>query len=145
MAAIRTATATAAAATIASLRRNGIYELVPKYVADAADRVQEPWLSAFLRLAAQVAHVDPERVRGRAEVVTPNVLEDRRAREHLARVAHEQLQQQELGLGQLDQAVSTADLVSDRVELEVGVAEHLAVGGAVAGAAQQRARASLKL
>ena len=41
-------------------------------------------LAAGLGLAAQVADVDVERVRGRAEVVAPHALEDDRPREHLA-------------------------------------------------------------
>ena len=45
-------------------------------VPDAADRVQQARLAAGLGLAAQVAHVDAERVRRRPEVVAPHVLED---------------------------------------------------------------------
>ena len=41
-----------------------------------------------------------------AEVVAPDALEDDRAREHLARVAQEELEQRELGPGQLDRSRS---------------------------------------
>ena len=49
-------------------------------VADAADGLDEPRLAVRLGLAAQVADVDLERVRGRAEVEAPDALEDQRAR-----------------------------------------------------------------
>ncbi len=73
-------------------------------VADAAHRVQQARLAARLGLAAQVAHVDAERVRARAEVVAPDALEDLRARQHLARVLEEQRQQLELGARELEPA-----------------------------------------
>ena len=44
----------------------------------------------------------PRASSSRAEVVAPDAVEDLRARQHLARVAQEQLEQQELGAGQLD-------------------------------------------
>ena len=56
----------------------------------------------------------------------------------------EQLQQQELGLRQLDQPLAAVDLVGDRVEHQVGVAQHLAVA-VVRCAAQQRAQPRLQL
>ena len=55
--------------------------------------VAEARLAALLGLAAQVAHVDAERVRGRAEVVAPDVLEQLRSAQHHAGVGEEQLQQ----------------------------------------------------
>ena len=73
-------------------------------VADAAYRLDQPRLAVRLGLPAQVADVDVERVRGRPEVVAPDTLEDQRALEHLPRVAQEQLEQVELGAGQLDLA-----------------------------------------
>src|SRR4051812_10734597 len=76
-AASATATATAPAAANVSRRRRGIS--IPQDVADAAHRVQQPRLAALLGLAPQVAHVDAEGVRARAEVVAPHPLEDLRA------------------------------------------------------------------
>ena len=97
-----TATATAAPQDSASLRR--------KLTARAGrSRRRGPCgcsarLAVRLELAAQVADVDLERVRARPEVVAPHVLEDLRAGEDLARVVHQQFQQQELGAGELDAA-----------------------------------------
>ena len=67
------------------------------FTADAAKGVQQPRFAAGLGLLTQVADVDAERVGVGAEVVAPDVLEDHRAREHLARMAQEQLEQLELG------------------------------------------------
>ena len=56
-----------------------------QHVADAAHRVDQPRLALGLGLAAQVADVDLEGVRGRREVVAPDLLEDERAVQHPAR------------------------------------------------------------
>jgi hypothetical protein len=60
-------------------------------------------------------------------------------------VAQEQFQQQELGLGQLDHPLAATDLVRDRIQGEVAVAQHLALPGAVTRAAQQRPQPGLQL
>src|SRR5919204_2107687 len=65
-------------------------------VTDAAHGLQDARLAVLLELPPQVADVHPERVRGRAEVVAPHALVDLRPRQHLPRVAHEQLEQVEL-------------------------------------------------
>ena len=88
----------------AAIRRRPSVTWSAQDVADAAHRVQQPRLAAGLRLAPQVADVDAERVRRRAEVVAPHALEDLRARQHLARVLEEQLEQVELGARELDRA-----------------------------------------
>jgi hypothetical protein len=85
--------------------------------------VQQPRLPARLRLAAQVADVDLQRVRRRAEVVAPDAIEDLLAGEHLPRVLQEQLEQEELGAGELDRPPVAGDLVRVRVELEVAEAQ----------------------
>jgi len=92
--------------------------------------------------AAQVADVDGQGVGGGAEVVAPDALEDRPALEHLARVAQEQLEQEELGLGQVDRPVAAADVARHGVEHEVGEAE-LLVGRL--DPSQQRAQPRLQL
>src|SRR6185312_3402697 len=97
-----------------------------------------------LGLAPQVADVDLERVRRRAEVVAPHAVEDLAAGEDLARVVHEQLEQQELGTCELDEPLAPADLVRARVELEVVEAQYRALA-APARAAQQRAHAREQL
>src|SRR5437588_12681275 len=97
--------ATAAAAASPTLRRRAVAggpSVLAQDVAHAAHRVQQARLAARFGLAAQVSHVYPERVRGGTEVVPPYRLEDLRAGQHLAGMFEEQLQQQELGLGQLD-------------------------------------------
>ena len=114
-------------------------------VADAAHRVDQPRLAAGLGLAPQVADVDVERVRGEAEVVAPDALEDDRPRQHLARVEQEQLEQRELGARQLDPLLSARDLARARVELEVGEAERVAARAVVAGTTQQRPHARQQL
>src|SRR6202000_2003837 len=59
---------------------------LPQHVADSADGVDQPGLTARLRLATQVADVDLERVAGRREVVTPHVLQDATPGQDLLRV-----------------------------------------------------------
>ena len=60
-------------------------------------------------------------------------------------MAQEQLQEQELRAGELDQAIAAVDLVGDRVEDQIRVAQDLRARLAVPGSPQQRAEASLKL
>src|SRR3954469_6703545 len=122
-AASATATATAAAAASVRRRRRGMS--ISHDVAHAAHGVQQPRLAALLRLAPQVAHVDAERVRARAEVVAPDALEDLRAGEHLARVLEEHGQQLELGARELERALPAAGLPGAAVEHEVGEAQQL--------------------
>ena len=59
-------------------------------------------------LAAQVADVDVERARAGLEVEAPDPVVDRVAPEHDAGVQHEQLEQVELGLGELERRVRRA-------------------------------------
>src|SRR5262249_13504517 len=99
----------------------------PQHVADPADRVHETRLPGGLRLAAQVADVDLQRVRGGPEVIPPHPVEDRRAREHLAGMAHEQFEHQELGAGQLEPTLAATHLVRDGIELEVIEAQNAIV------------------
>src|SRR4051794_32165845 len=77
-----------------------------QHVARAADRVQQARLAAALELAAQVGHEHLDRVRGGERVVAPDVLQQPLARHDDALVAHEVLQQLELALGQLDDALA---------------------------------------
>ena len=115
-----------------------------QHVADAAHRVQQARLVADLGLAAQVADVDAERVRAGAEVIAPDVLEDRRARQHLAGVAQEHLEQQELGAGEREQPLAAPRLVGARVQAQV-LEDELAVAVLVLLAARRssaRTRAS---
>ena len=94
-------------------------------VAHAAHGVQQAWLAAGLGLAAQIAHVDAQRVRARAEVIAPHVLEDDRAGEHLLGVAQEQLEQQELGAREVQRALPAPGLVGEPVQAQVLEAQRL--------------------
>src|SRR2546423_4651257 len=94
-----TATTAATARAATSVRR--AWKLsprrLPKRVPNTPDGVDQPRLAIGLELAAQVGHVDLERVGAGAEVVAPHLLEDPRAGEHHPGVAHEELQEPELG------------------------------------------------
>ena len=106
-------------------------------VADAAHRVDQAWLAAGLGLLAQVADVHVERVRAVAEVVAPDAVEDHRPRQHLPRVAQEQLEQRELGPRQDELLAATGHLAGTGVQLEVGEAER---GRLVVGAESAQKR-----
>src|SRR2546421_5989341 len=75
-----------------------------QYVTRAAHGMDEPLLLFALGLAPQIADIDVERVRRMAEVVAPDSLVDERAREHLTRIAHEELEEMRLRRRQLDAA-----------------------------------------
>src|SRR5262249_43420584 len=77
---------------------------------------------------------------GGAEVIAPHVLEDLRAGEHLARVAQEHLQQQELGAGELEQALTPPGLASEAVQAHVLEAEREPALVVLTRPAQQRAQ-----
>src|SRR3954453_11497591 len=94
-----------------------------QHVAGAADGVQQPRLAAALELAAQVGHEDLDRVGRRERVVAPDVLEQPLARHDDALVAHQVLQQLELALGQLDDALAAGTLVRGGVQRQVGYAQ----------------------
>src|SRR5262245_57585330 len=79
-------------------------------VPDSAHGVDQAGLARLLRLAAQVADVHVERLRGRLEVEAPDALVDLVAREHDARVVEQQLEQVELGLRELELAVAAPGL-----------------------------------
>src|SRR5581483_5128462 len=104
--------------------------------------MQQARLTALFQLAPQVADVHPQRVRGRAEVVTPHALVDLRPRQYLPRIAHEELEQVELGARQLEAAVTSHHLTRRGIQRQVTEPE-CAVAGA--GPSQQRTHASPQL
>ena len=122
----------------------GSSRLFAEGVADAAHRLQEARLAGLFELAAEVADVDPERVRGRSEVVAPDALVDLRPRQHLARVAQEELEQVELGAGQLQAAVAARGFARRRVEADVGELQRGVAGAGAAQQGAQRGRAALR-
>src|SRR5712671_253869 len=75
-----------------------------QHVTRAAHGVDEPLLLFAFGLAPQIADVDVERVRRMTEVVAPDSLVDEGAREHLTRIAHEELEEVRLRRRQLDAA-----------------------------------------
>src|SRR6185437_5522594 len=64
-----------------------------------------------------------ERVRGMAEVVAPDALVDEGAGQHLARIAHEQLEQVRLRRRQLEAAAAAAGVHRAEVERQVREAQ----------------------
>ena len=126
-----------AAAEAGQLHQVGLAQ----HVADAAHGVEQPRLVLGLGLAAQVADVDLEAVGGRREVEAPDLLEDEGALQHPARPAQEQLEQGELGAGQLHQPLAAAYLAGGEVHAQVGEGQVLVgVAGLGGDAAQQRAQ-----
>src|SRR5262249_36229384 len=109
--------------------------LLSQGVADAAHGVNQPRLPAGLGFPPEVADVDLERVRRRPQVVPPDAVEDHVPRQNLTGVAEEELEQQELGASELDQAISASHVARARVEGQVAERE-LAL--ATVGPAQQR-------
>src|SRR6478735_11024437 len=112
-------------------------------VPGAADGVQQARLTAGLELAPEVGDEDLDRVRRRERVVAPHLLEQALAGHDDALVAHQVLEQLELALGQLDDALRAEDLVRVGVQREVGDDDR----GAAArrAAAQQRAHPGQQL
>ena len=76
-----------------------------------------------VELAAQVADVDVDDVAAGVEVDAPHRVEELLAREHLARVAHEVLEQRELAARQVD-----LDVVAARGDAGLGVEREVADG-----------------
>ena len=105
-------------------------------VPDAADRVDESGRAVDLGLAAQVPDVDVERLRRRLEVVAPDAFVDGVAGDDDARVEHQQLEQIELGLGQLELAPGAPRLAPFRVEHEIGDGQCLVALGDTAAPQQ---------
>src|SRR5437588_5201726 len=85
--------------------------------------MDQPRFAFGLELAAQVADVDVERIRGVAEVVAPYALVDERAWKHLAGVAHVELEQVRLSRRQLEAAGASSCVHRAEVEAEVGETE----------------------
>src|SRR4029077_4857104 len=88
----------------------GVESLIYRRSVGAAEAVSEPAHGAngivvgagSFQLAAGIVHVDVDDVRGRLEPVAPDLLAQLVAGEHDAGVAHQVLEQGELGAGELD-------------------------------------------
>src|SRR3954463_7120852 len=114
-----------------------------QHVPRAADRVQQPRLTARLELAPEVRDEDLDGVRRRERVVAPDLLEEALARHDDPLVAHQELQQLELALRELDLALAARHLVGVGVELQVRADERRRP--ARRPAAQQRPQAGEQL
>src|SRR5947208_16701998 len=88
-------------------------------VAHAADRLQVPPAEGQVDLAPQVAHVDVDHVGSAVVGEVPDVVHDVAAAQHLAGLAHEQLQEGELLGRQGDGLAGPVHLVVGGVEGEV--------------------------
>src|SRR4029079_10987715 len=113
-----TDSATAAAEPTAILARK-LTSALAEGGPDAANRVYEPRRAPLLRFSTQIPDVDVQRVGRRSEVVAPHALEDDRPRQHLARIAEEELEQRQLCTGEVRPRASASPLTRPEVELEI--------------------------
>src|SRR5215218_7357506 len=88
-------------------------------VAGTALGVEQARLVTGLELAPQVGDEDVDRVRRRHRVVAPDLVEQALAGDDQALVAHQELEQLELAVGQLDLALAPVHLTGVGVEDEV--------------------------
>jgi hypothetical protein len=115
-----------AAITVSLVRRDRRrHHRVSRRVSQAAQRVDQSRLTLGLHLAAQVAHVYLEVVGGGAHVEAPDRLEQRVAGQDPGRVAHEDLQQGELGPGQAQRPSAPPRLEPVGIEPDVGERQNL--------------------
>src|SRR4051812_5985552 len=89
------------------------------HVAGAPFGVQEPRLAARLELAAQVGDEDVDRVGRRGRVVAPDLVEEPLAGDDEPVVSHQELEQLELAVGELDLALAPHDLAGVGIEREI--------------------------
>src|SRR6266700_5454672 len=108
--------------------------LFPQHVAEPADGLDQPRLA---HLPPQIADVDPQPVRFRTEIVPPHRFEYLRPGKHPARVADEQFEQREFGLGQRQPFTASTCLVCRVTAFDLRAPEQV---GACAAAPQQRAQ-----
>src|SRR3954451_9707282 len=83
--------------------------LGPQHVTDASDGVDQPGFAFALRLAPEITDEDLERVARRLGLPAPHPVHDDVARKRTFGVAQEELEQCELGAGQVDVAVTAVD------------------------------------
>src|SRR5450755_3909446 len=102
--------------------------------------MDEPGFTLGFELASQVADVDLQRVGGSREVVTPDLLQNLVAFEHLPRVPHEQLEKVKLGTGQGDRPSAAPYLTGAQIEHKIGELQLLCGVRPGKGPPQQRAQ-----
>src|SRR6266566_5431604 len=93
---------------------------------------------ALVDLVTQVVNVDIHDIRKRLQVIAPDRVNDLRAREHLARMAHQVLQQGKLFGRQLDDAPGASCLVPHKIKRQIADTELEGLIKATVTAAQER-------
>src|SRR6266702_6296951 len=94
-------------------------------IANPTNGVDQAWLTLRLELGAQVAHVDFHDIGGPLEIDPPDAVQDDLAGEYLARAPQEERQQLVLGGRKFDLACATMGHACARIQLDVGIAQHL--------------------
>src|SRR6188474_918857 len=89
-------------------------------ISDAANRVQQLRLEALVELVAEAIDEHVHCVGAGVEAVVPDVRDDHRLRDHLAGVAHQELEQCELARAEIDRHAGALDAASQAVEAQVG-------------------------
>src|SRR5438552_8255429 len=108
----------------AATRRAGACDSRSQSVTGAANCLDQTRPAAQLELVAQVldAHVDQVRV---AQIVeAPHVLQDLLAREHLARMTQEELEELVFARGQLEQVAIAPGFARARHQFDILKAQH---------------------
>ncbi|KRC42390.1 hypothetical protein ASE24_21175 [Nocardioides sp. Root224] len=125
---------------VARARRLSRPGVVDEPVADEADGLERAASERLVDALSELpdVHLDDVRVAVVREV--PDVAQDRRLRQHLTLVSHQELQERELPRRQLHRYVAAPGLVRRRVQTQVTDLEH--DGPLPAGAAHQRAEPS---
>jgi len=88
-------------------------------VPHASHGAYERAIERNLELLAQVSDVDVDDVREAVVVHVPYVLQDAGSADHLARSAHQELEQRELASGQVDRLVVAGDRVGCRIQHDI--------------------------
>ena len=99
------------------------------------NRVDQRWPKSWSNLAAKPMHMHVDDVAARLEIVVPDAFEQHRPGHDLPGMPHQQLEQLELAMLQLDRPARTA--VRARVEFEVGDPQHRIAARAI-GPAPER-------
>jgi hypothetical protein len=92
----------------------------------AADGMDELRFEGIVDLAAQREDMDVDHIGNVVEVIVPDMVGYRRAREDLIGVAHQELEQTVLFTGQRNNPIPTPDFVAHRIQDQIGNLKHVA-------------------
>src|ERR1700754_3631396 len=95
-------------------------------VSRTANGADERRLPCLVYLPAQPANVYVDHVGARVEMETPDMLEDHRARQYLAGMAHEEFKQAILGGLQRQLLAAAVRRMGNKVQFQVSHAQHAA-------------------